>query len=138
MWSRRTILTLFTVFPGLLAKEAGKVVERGTLVIREDGSPALETTPGKRIPLSGDKPTMGVLTDPRLKGATVEVHGQPAEGGGIRLGPIHKNALFVVKNGKKSTVSYWCDVCSIRTYTPGVCMCCQADTELDLQEHHEH
>ena len=31
-------------------------------------------------------------------------------------------------------VSYWCEVCSIRTFTPGVCMCCQDETAVDLKE----
>jgi hypothetical protein len=31
-------------------------------------------------------------------------------------------------------VTYWCEVCAIRTYTPGECMCCQENTELDLRD----
>jgi hypothetical protein len=37
-------------------------------------------------------------------------------------------------------VSYWCDICTIRSYTPGPCVCCQKDTTLDLidPDHEEH
>jgi hypothetical protein len=31
-------------------------------------------------------------------------------------------------------ITYWCDVCSIRTYTPGKCWCCQQETTLDLRD----
>jgi hypothetical protein len=48
--------------------------------------------------------------------------------------PIHTKALFVYHDGKRHTISYWCKVCSIRTYSPGPCMCCQEYTALDLQE----
>ena len=42
--------------------------------------------------------------------------------------------MLVHRDGKKYTISYWCPVCSIRTYTPGKCMCCQEETHLDLEE----
>ena len=48
--------------------------------------------------------------------------------------PIHTKALRVYHDGKRHTISYWCDLCSIRTYTPGVCWCCQQETALDLQD----
>jgi hypothetical protein len=31
-------------------------------------------------------------------------------------------------------ITYWCDVCSIRAYTPGPCVCCQQETTLDLRD----
>jgi hypothetical protein len=31
-------------------------------------------------------------------------------------------------------VTYWCAVCAIRTFTPGICWCCREETELDLLE----
>ena len=48
--------------------------------------------------------------------------------------PMHTKAMFVYKDGKKSRITYWCDLCSIRTYTPGICMCCQQETQLDLRD----
>ena len=47
---------------------------------------------------------------------------------------IHTRAMFVHKNGKRLMITYWCDVCYIRTYTPGNCVCCQKYTDLDLRE----
>ena len=38
------------------------------------------------------------------------------------------------KDGHVKVITYWCDVCSIRTYTPGPCWCCQKETLLDLRD----
>lgn len=94
--------------------------------------PALEQG-GKLIYLQGDDDTMGVLRDGRLKGADFEVVGQ-LENDTVSINPIHTAALFAYKDGKRLRVTYWCDVCAIRTYTPGLCWCCREDTELDLRD----
>lgn len=94
--------------------------------------PALEQG-GKLIYLRGDDDTMGVLRDERLKGADFEVVGQ-LEGDTVSINPIHTAALLAYKDGKRLRVTYWCDVCAIRTYTPGLCWCCREDTELDLRD----
>ena len=112
-----------------LPAETGAVF-RGKLTSGPGGKPALESSGGVLL-LTGDEATMGVLKDPRLAGADFEVHGK-LEAGTVSVNPIHTRALFVHKNGKRLLVTYWCDVCYIRTYTPGRCWCCQDDTRLDL------
>jgi hypothetical protein len=105
---------------------------RGKLV---PGSKPTLTTPEGPVALTGDAGTMLVLGDARLAGFDLEVIGETAgEPGVFRVGPIHKRSLLVHQKGKALLVTYWCEVCSIRTYTPGVCMCCQDDTAVDLRE----
>ncbi|MEX2260854.1 MAG: hypothetical protein WD696_02825 [Bryobacteraceae bacterium] len=111
-----------------------KAVIRGKLIQREGKPPALEIAPGKLISMDGDGPTVGVLKDPRLAGADLEAHGEFKSPELFAVAPIHTKAVFVHKDGKRLMVTYWCDICSIRTYTPGLCWCCQEDTELDLRE----
>ncbi len=89
---------------------------------------------GKRVNLSGDEQTTGVLSDPRLKDVDFEAIGNFDSNGTFIIQPIHKRAMYVHKDGKRLFVTYWCDVCSIRTYTPGRCWCCQDETVLDLKE----
>lgn len=84
--------------------------------------------------LEGDKQTTAVLADKRLDGMRVRLGGERAGVDGFRVGPIHTRALRVVQGAKLLFVTYWCEVCSIRTYAPGPCMCCQDETELDLRE----
>lgn len=111
------------------ARAAGTTY-RGKLVTSPDGKPALQTADGL-ILLSGDEPTVGVLKDKRLAGVEFEVLGA-LNGNQVTIDPIHTRAMFVHKDGKRLLVTYWCDVCYIRTYTPGVCWCCQDETALDL------
>ena len=94
--------------------------------------PALRTADGSIISLKGDDATMLVLKDERLAGADFEVVGHATGPADFQADPIHKKALFTYKNGKRLMVSYWCDVCYIRTWTPGICVCCQKYTDLDL------
>lgn len=94
----------------------------------------LTTTEGQMVKLDGDEPTLGVLHDKRVHGMELEITGQQSGNGAVRILPIHKQGMFVLKDGKKLFVTYWCEICSIRTYTPGVCLCCQDETQLDLKE----
>jgi hypothetical protein len=94
-------------------------------------------TGGKRVKLSGDEPTLGVLRDPRVIGLELEVLGETRGAEAFAIGPIHKKALYAIKNGERLFVTYWCDICSIRTYTPGQCWCCQEQTELDLRQRYD-
>ena len=93
----------------------------------------LEGASGK-LRLEGDPQTTAVLGDKRLDGMRVRLAGDRVGGDGFRVGPIHTRALRVVQGAKLLFVTYWCEVCSIRTYAPGPCMCCQDETALDLRE----
>lgn len=109
---------------------------RGKLVQRAEG-PALEALGNKPVALDGDQDTLAVLGDARLAGMELEVRGRRASSGRFEILPFTtRGALLVHKDGKRYTVTYWCEVCAIRTYTPGKCMCCQQETELSLQEYH--
>lgn len=108
-------------------------VIQGVLRHAEGKPPALDTG-DRQILLDGDADTNGVLKDKRLAGAKLELKGHFLPSGVFLVDPIHTRALFVHKNGKRLFVTYWCDVCSIRTYTPGKCWCCQDETALDLRE----
>lgn len=127
-------------FQGLLAIVAASVVQateairnvRGKLTPGVKPRLAAESGP---LSLTGDPGTMLVLGDRRLAGFDLEVVGEPSgEPGLFRVGPLHKRAMFVHRDGKRLMITYWCEVCSIRTFTPGVCMCCQDETAVDLKE----
>ena len=97
-------------------------------------APALEMPGGKHVPLHADDPTMAVLRDKRLAGVDLEALGHFSQPNLFEVDPIHTRALFVHKDNKKLLITYWCDVCYIRTYSPGNCWCCQKYTDLDLRE----
>lgn len=120
---------------GLAARLAAAAAARlrGRLM-QDRPEPALLNGEGKRIVLEGDDPTKAVLRDARLKGADFEVEGQFAGPERFTVNPIHLKALYAYREGKRLEVTYWCPVCSIRTYSPGICVCCQNETQLDLRD----
>jgi hypothetical protein len=126
------MLDVLSVVAAIAAAPATSSV-RGKLT-QQGGKPAIELSSHKLVPLDGDEPTRGILNDKRLAGADMEATGHIETSGLFMVDPIHTKALNVYKDGKRHTISYWCDTCSIRTYTPGICWCCQQETELDLQD----
>ena len=128
----RELLILLAVSVACYAGDSATSI-RGKLIER-DGKPALELSGAKVVPLDGDEPTRGVLKDKRLAGADLEATGHFTSSGLFMVDPIHTKALHVYHDGQRHTISYWCNVCSIRTYTPGICWCCQEETALDLQK----
>lgn len=96
--------------------------------------PAVLDTGAGALRLEGDTSTTAVLGDKRLNGMKLRLDGERLGTDGFRVGPIHTRALRVMQGAKLLFITYWCEVCSIRTYAPGVCMCCQDETALDLRE----
>jgi hypothetical protein len=110
---------------------------RGVLLLDPAGHPALKTPDGKTVLLEGDSQTIAVLLDQRLRGRQFEVIGKPVAADRFEIGPIHRKSMWVHQNGKRLLITYWCEVCAIRTYVPGKCQCCQEETELDLKDPNE-
>jgi hypothetical protein len=129
---RREFLPLLLLPIPAFAVEPGAEAVRGKLIVGPGDAPALRTTDGRTINLSGDEPTMAVLRDPRLAGSDFEAHGHADGPSQFSIDKIHTRSLFTYQDGKKLMVTYWCDVCYIRTFSPGKCWCCQEPTRLDL------
>jgi len=107
---------------------------RGKLVLGEGKPAVVETAAHKLVTLNGDEPTRKVLGDPRLNGFEVEAKGRFTAPDRFLIDPIHTRALLVRQGGKLRMITYWCDLCSIRSFTPGPCVCCQRETTLDLRD----
>lgn len=138
MKRREAIRWLLTMAPAaglaMAAVETKPEAVRGKLEKAADGKPEIETADHRTVELHGDDPTMGVLKDERLAGKDFEALGHLGAGGIFEVDPINERAMFVHQGGKRLMITYWCDVCYIRTYTPGPCWCCQKYTDLDLRE----
>ncbi len=133
--TRRTLFLAFIPVAVALAQQPGvKTSIRGRLVPGATPGPALDIGGGKRVSLDGDADTLAVLGDKRLLPYELELNGHYTAPGRFMIDPSYTKNLWVLKDGKKLMVTYWCEVCSIRTYTPGKCMCCQQETALDLRD----
>ncbi len=127
-----TTLLLGRLFAATAEPATGSV--KGKLVQHGDSAPVvLQTDDGHTVTVSGDEDTQKVLHDPRLNGMTIEAIGHFTAPGQFATDPRFEKNMFVLKDGKRLRVTYWCDVCSIRTFAPGVCVCCQKWTDLDLR-----
>lgn len=128
---RRTLLAL----PFAAIARAAAFQSLTGKLVRRDGQPPLLEVSGRLIPLEGEPETMQVLEDSRLNGAELELIGRESANR-FTVGPFYESkSMLVRRGGKRYTISYWCEICSIRTYTPGKCMCCREETELSLQEY---
>jgi hypothetical protein len=131
---RSAAVLLASCLGGCLAQTPKPDTVRGTLLQRPGKPPAIETAGHHIVSLDGDEPTKGVLNDNRLAGFDLEAKGHFIAPDQFLVDPIHTKAMFVHKDGHVKVITYWCDVCSIRTYTPGPCWCCQKETLLDLRD----
>jgi hypothetical protein len=132
--TRRTWLLALTASLAARAGERERQSVRGRLRPDPALPPAILTRDGRAVELEADEPTTAVLRDARLKDEDFEVMGRQISPSRFAVDPIHERALFVWRNGKRLLVTYWCDVCSIRAWSPGKCQCCQEEMRVDLRD----
>ena len=118
----------------LAADTPESVMLRGKLTVREGKPASVETPDHQRVELTGDEATLKVLADGRLNGFEIQAKGKFTAPGRFTIDPIHTRSLLVQEKGRLKMVTYWCDICAIRAYTPGPCACCQRETTLDLRD----
>ena len=108
---------------------------RGKLIIRAGQPAVVETVEHQRITLDGDEPTRKILHDERVNGFEMEARGHFTAPDRFTIDPQHTRSLLVKDgDGHLKMITYWCDVCGIRAYAPGPCVCCQKETTLDLRD----
>jgi hypothetical protein len=106
---------------------------RGKLIQPASGPVSIDTGSAK-IEIKADNDSNSVLHDSRLAPLEIALHGHPIDATHFQLDPFYQKPIYAVKNGKEMLVTYYCDVCSIRYYTPGRCVCCQQETRVDLHD----
>lgn len=133
--TRRNAISLSLLAPAwALALSDTPARLRGRLVHRPGEPPLLETSDGRRLRLEADPESIAVLQDDRVRPELFEAVGAPLSPGAFRIDPIYRKAMFVVRDGKSLVITYWCEVCAIRTYSPGKCQCCQDETAFDPRD----
>jgi hypothetical protein len=118
---------------GAIASDAAGSALRGKLV-QQTGKAFIDTADHKHVSLSADELTTKILLDARLNNSDFEVRGHFTTPDHFDVDPFEKRPAYIYVDGKRKVVSYWCDVCYIRTYSPGKCWCCQKYTDLDPQD----
>ena len=121
----------FLRFPAIVTVLVGCLyardqVLRGRLRQEPGKPPVIQTSEQKTFTVSGDEYTRGQMADPRLNGREMEL-----EGGVTGPGQFEAAHIYTIRDGKRFQVTYWCEICHIRTHMPGRCMCCQGETGLE-------
>ena len=106
---------------------------RGKLIQPANGPVSLDTG-STRIEIRADKDSDSILHDHRLAQLDIALHGHAIDAAHFQLDPFFLKPIYAMKDGKEMLVTYYCDVCSIRYYTPGRCSCCQEETRVDLHD----
>ena len=130
MRMRRRDLILLPWMGAAVARAQDGSVARGRVV----GDLRLKLVDGRVIGVSGDAESAAVLRDGRLARDEFELRGRFTGADGFVMDPIYLKAIFVWRDGRRMVVTYWCDVCAIRAWTPGKCQCCQDEMALDLRD----
>jgi hypothetical protein len=114
-------------FNGKVAPLADVLKKQG-VKLDADAAPtslALVTDDNKIYPLIKDDASRMLYKDAQLLNRPVRLTGRLVPGSGLlQVVNIH---TFV--EGKLHSVYYWCDICTIKTYEPGICACCGAPME---------
>ena len=86
---------------------------------------ALQTAGGElRWFMAGD-PLAPVFDDPRIREQDVVAKVRPRPDG---TGELIK--VYSAKHGKLHDVRYFCEICNVTSFVPGLCPCCRAEMEL--------
>ena len=123
------ILRRFAVLGALLlavSAPASTTAIRGTLLPPVAGETLqLALASGGTVGLELDEGLELTMRDPQLAKRLWEVRGRHEAGGRFVV-----DKIFTVKDGELHRVTYYCEICHITTHEPGLCMCCQGDTDL--------
>jgi len=105
---------------------ADRTTVRGAVETTEDGPIYLVQESGKKLELVIEEAdAYHTFHDPELADRTWELEGYAQPGDKFEV-----RKLFTIKDGKRFHVTYYCEICHIVSYRPGMCMCCQEDVEL--------
>lgn len=132
--TRRHLNALFLSLPLTQARAATRPSIAGRLQPAVGEGLSIQTTDGRQVHLDGDTSTKAVLRDPRVIREDFLALGEWKSKDLFQIDPIHLKAMFIRRGGKQLVITYWCDVCAIRTYAPGRCQCCQEQTAFDPRD----
>jgi hypothetical protein len=89
-------------------------------------SVSLVTDDGQIFPLINDARGRGFLKDDRLLNRPMELEVRKYPGSPF----LQVIRVYTIKDGKRYTLDYWCDICAIIMYELQDCECCQGPIRL--------
>jgi hypothetical protein len=86
---------------------------------------ALQTADGTLHWFAPNDPLAPVFDDPRIRQQELVVKVRPRSDGTADLIKVYS-----AKHGKLYDVRYFCEICNVTSFVPGLCPCCRAEMEL--------
>jgi hypothetical protein len=86
---------------------------------------ALQTADGTLHWFAPNDPLAPVFDDPRIRQQELVVKVRPRTDGTADLIKVYS-----AKHGKLYDVRYFCEICNVTSFVPGLCPCCRAEMEL--------
>ena len=86
---------------------------------------ALQSADGSLHSFAPNDPLAPVFDDVRIRQQEVVLKVRPRADGTADLIKVYS-----VKHGKLHDVRYFCEVCNVTAFVPGLCSCCRAEMEL--------
>jgi hypothetical protein len=83
-----------------------------------------ESKTGKLYKFLPTDPMTPIFTDSRVRQRELQISARAHPGDQLEIIKVQS-----VKDGKVYDVFYFCDVCNITAYLPGLCPCCRAELE---------
>lgn len=83
-----------------------------------------ETRSGKLYKFAPSDPMTPIFTDSRVRQRELQISARLHSGDQLEIIKIQS-----VKDGRLYDVYYFCQVCNITAYVPGLCPCCRAELE---------
>jgi hypothetical protein len=110
---------------GAIVELRGRVVCLGEGAVRRPCAAAsdrfaLETPQGGRYVFRPGDPLTGMLADDRLRERELVVRARQAPSE-----ELETIKLYSVRNGRLHDLDYFCEVCNVVAYAPGLCPCCR-------------
>jgi hypothetical protein len=131
-----SLVVAVTLLQAAPAQNPKSIVLRGRLVCFENGkrvdpvadSPdvryALQDAQGKLYPFSRSDDGAAMFVDPRVRRLDLQVTVQTASENEFQVIKVQS-----IHNGKLYDIYYFCELCNIKAYAPGLCPCCRNEME---------
>ena len=94
-----------------------------------ENSLAILTECGAVLPIVENLRGRAFRKDERLRGTDMEILARRYEKHPV----IQVLRIYLIKDGLRYELDYWCDVCAIVMYEAGPCACCQASNQLRMR-----
>ena len=86
---------------------------------------ALSGSDGKLHAFSADDAATAMFTDARVRRRELQITAQMAAHDQLEIVLVQS-----IREGKLYDIYYFCELCNIRAYAPGLCPCCRNEMEL--------